>query len=136
MIRIRNILILGLMTGVTVSRCTPINRVHMAISTIHLLVRAGEWKCSLTVIESRALKLARVVTELTVLRESGGQVVRVRGCIVLSKVAGDAFCAQALILAVDMTANAALRAMRTSKGEACLRMVKYRAQPGCRGVTH
>lgn len=74
-IRIRNVLILDLMTGIAACRSAPVHAVHMAISAIHLLVCAGERKCGLAVIESRVLPLARVMAELAVLREPCGQVI-------------------------------------------------------------
>ena len=97
-------------------------------------VCAGQWKFGGVVIELRAEPLRGVVAQLAILREPGGDVIRVIGGLVVLQVARRAGGAQGRILTARMTLGAGRRRMLSGKRELGGVVIEGGSQPLGGGV--
>ena len=87
MVRIRYGIELSRMTGETVLRRAHISPGNVTICALHLSVCSHQRESGATMIERGATPLCRRVTELTILRVTGSNMIRCSGGVVLVEMA-------------------------------------------------
>lgn len=121
---IRDGLILGLVTGVTISRRSREHSVDVALRALDGCVRSGEWELRRVVVERSRCPGRRVVTHFALLRETRGRVIGVGGRVVVRQVTTDARRGKSDELVVLVTQRALQRTVGSSKRELRRRVIE------------
>ncbi len=131
MIRIRRLLVI-LHVAARARACSQgVVTVGVAITTLQLGVSTSDRKTYRSMIEARRLPCGGAVAVLTCLRESKGNVIRIRGFAEIRRVTPDAVGRRPFVLSSHVAAQAIERGMRSSEGVACnFGMVETSAEPG------
>ena len=134
-IRIRRALEVRQVARGASGRCSRVTPIHVALRAGGIDVCAGERKARQIVIERSRTPRRRAMAHAAGLRDSRGDVVRIRSAVEVVQVAGSAIRAQAGVITVDVAGGARLADVRAGQREARGGMVKLRALPGGCGVT-
>ena len=110
--------------------------VHVALRALHRRVRPGQREAGRGMVKIRIQPRGCAVALLTGLRESGTDVVRIRGAIEIIQVAAHARRIRAgqVVIAIHVTLHALHGCVGAGQGEAGGGVVKVRAHPRCRVV--
>jgi len=124
------------MAGVAIGWRGHILVVHMARSTRHRYVHAGERiVCIRVVVELRIEPIRCGVANAAVVGHPGRYVGRVVGPREIGLMTGEAGCRRALELVVEMTGSALQRGMHSRQGVSGYReMIELRSKPGIHRV--
>jgi hypothetical protein len=123
------------MAGITIGRCVRELPINMAKIAGYGRVSAGEGESALAMIETGGDPSGCRVAGLALLRETSLNVIRIRGPVVVLRVAAVAVRRRALKLTVDMARRARERRMSARQREARkFEVVKLRVKPCIRAV--
>lgn len=108
---------------------------HVTTLAFHAGVSTGKRELRFAVIESRIQPICRRVAHPTVLRESRLHMVRIRGCVVLLRMAGKAIGGCSLELPVQVATGAVEPGMHASQREASeLEVIELGPKPAVHGM--
>ncbi len=103
MVRVRSVVVILLVTGITIRRNVYVVVVHVALIAGHGLVRSRERENRLTVIEGCGNPRCRVVAHFTLLRKSYLRMVGVVGVLEIRQVTGNTSGVRQLVISIDVT---------------------------------
>ena len=139
MARVRSVVVIGLMAANARDRQCRVVIVDVTIGALSRWdsVRSSQRKCGVVVIKSRIRPEGCVVTQIALLRESGGHVVRIGGVVVVGLVTRHTGSAVQAVIVVLMAIGALARwhGVLSGQGEACAGMVEQAIAPLHRVVT-
>lgn len=105
-VRIVRAEILGFVARIAVTGNRGVVVVHMAVGARNLEVRAHQREACVVVIERSRLPRGGAVAHLALLRESSGDVIRIRGAVVILQVAADTRRSGQVVVVVLVTIGA------------------------------
>src|SRR5579859_3188398 len=126
---IRRCRVYGLMAAVAIGRRAREVVVHVAARASHAGVCTGQRERGLTVIEGRSRPRGRVVAHRTILRESGGRMIRVRRALVLRLMTRITGRAQVREVVIDVAGGASDAGVCTRQRKWCAVVIERRARP-------
>ena len=129
-VRVRGVVVILLVTGITIRRNVYVVVVHMALVAGHGRVRTGEGELSLTMIERCGNPRSSVVTHFALLRKSYLRMVGVVGVLEIRQVTGNTSCVRQLVISIDVTLRTSQCGMGAGQQKAGSVMVELCARPG------
>lgn len=102
-VRVRGVVVILLVTGITIRRNVYVIVVHMALVAGHGSVRTSEGENCFTVIKGCWNPRRRVVAHFTLLRKSYLRMVGVVGVLEIRQVTGNTSCVRQLVISIDVT---------------------------------
>jgi hypothetical protein len=133
MVGIRNGVVHAAMAGVTIHRGAGKSAANVTVCALHARMLAGQSKARARVVEHCAAPLARVVTQLAILRESCGDMVGVCRRVEPADMATRTSGVEAGVTSTNVTCAARGRRVRAGERKTCARMVEHRTRPSrCR----
>jgi len=128
-------LIVGLVTAEAIRRHGGVVIVDVAARARHRGMRPGQRETGVVVIETRWTPRGGVVAHVTLLRESGRNVIRVICALKILQVTADTTGCAYVVVAVDMALATLHSCMRAGERPTGSRMIEVRGVPVCGGVT-
>ena len=136
MIRVIGGGVIGLVARITVRRQSGVVVVHVALGARHLRVETRQGERRGVVVETRRDPGRRVVANVTLLRESGSDVIGAGGGLKIFQMAGDTRSVGQLVIVVDVALIALHGGMKASKRPARSGVIELCSQPRCSAVAH
>jgi len=128
-VRVRGVVVILLVTGITIRRNVYVVVVHVALVAGHGLVRTSEGKNRFTVIKGCWNPRRRVVAHFTLLRKSYLHMVGVVGVLEIRQVTGNTNCVRQLVISIDVTLRTLQCGMGAGQRKACAVVVELCARP-------